>query len=287
MNNILIIGNGFDSNHFNEIPNLEGINSFKSLKAKVENENKEILHTINNTQGINDNWKNLERVKPPLSEQDTRLLLSIVKDWSNDIDEKAKEYKSTLFKSRFNKIIKENRFIVLSLNYTNLIKIIYEVSKNNIAQLHVDDNNLPYMDFNNTYTPNNNFKKGVGLPTEIPESEKIPIGLEKEEEILKRHINNFNKDVNIYIYGASLNGVDFKYFENLIFYLDKKCKNMQNINIFIKKYGNNCEKWKNCIRKFFTDKPLKMNLKYNYIKWEEKNDGEWLNFNIKTTIQII
>src|SRR5699024_4459164 len=200
LNNILILGNGFDTSHFNEIPYLKGINSFNSLKNKVEIENKEILNKINNTEGINNNWNNIERVKPQLEEEEVNLFLTIVKNWTDDIDEKAIYHKKLLYKPSFKNIIEEDNFIVLSLNYTNLINNIYGVSKNNTVQLHVGNNGLPYMDFNDTYVSNNNFKKSFGFDIEeMANSQKIPIGLEKEKEILKRQINKNETEVNVYI----------------------------------------------------------------------------------------
>lgn len=288
LNNILIIGNGFDTSHFNEIPYLKSINSFNSLKNKVEIENKEILNKINNTEGINNNWNNIERVKPQLEEEKVNLFLTIVKNWSDDIDEKAINHKKLLFKPSFKNIIEEDNFIVLSLNYTNLINNIYGVSKNNIVQLHVGNNGLPYMDFNDTYVPNNNnFKKVFGFDIEeIANSQKIAIGLEKEKEILKRQINKNETEVNVYIFGASLDGVDFKYFKCLIYYLNNNCKYMQDINIYIKRYGNNCEEfeWIKKMKTFFSNNPIRMNLRYNNIKMEENKDEEWLNIIISRKV---
>ena len=284
MNNILIIGNGFDSDHFKGIPDLKGINNFKSLKKEIKNENQKIFNKINNTEGITVDWKNLESIKPFLSKVDTSLFLDIVKNWANKIDEKAKNYKNFLFKSNFYEIIKKDNFIVLSLNYTNLIHSIYGVSKTKILQLHVNDNGLPYMDFNNIYNSNNNFEKSFGNSTEIPDSYKIAIGLIKERRILENNINSLKDEVNIYIYGASLNGVDFKYFECLIFYLNNEWKDLKKINMFIKINDDNCEQWKKRINRFFSIKPLKMNLRYEYVENKENVDGDWLNIMKKSNL---
>ncbi|MBZ5395602.1 hypothetical protein [Staphylococcus aureus] len=165
-----------------------------------------------------------------------------------------------------------------------MIEQIYDMTKSKVVQLHLDDNGLPYMDFNDIYVPNSNkIKKTFGISTKIPNSEKIPIGLVKEKKILKRHININEKEVNIYLFGASLDGVDFKYFECLIFYLDKECKDMVRINIYIKRHGSNYEEleWENRIRIFFSNNPLRMNLKLDNIKLEKIKSEEWLNIIMK------
>lgn len=122
MNNILIIGNAFDSSHFHKVPTLMDINSFKLLKSKVESENQQVFNKIDTTDGINKKWSNIEKVNPNLDEQETDTFLSIVKNWSEGIDEKSIKYKEELIEPNFKKLIEENEFIVLSLNYTNLIK---------------------------------------------------------------------------------------------------------------------------------------------------------------------
>ncbi|MGG6840329.1 UNVERIFIED_CONTAM: bacteriophage abortive infection AbiH family protein [Mammaliicoccus sciuri] len=284
MNNILIIGNGFDSSHFYKVPTLRGINSFKLLRSNIESENQQLFNKINTTESINKEWGNLEKVEPNLVKHEIETFLTIVKNWYEDIDEKSVKYKEELIEPNFKKIIEENEFIVLSLNYTNLIEQIYDMTKSKVVQLHLDDNGLPYMDFNDIYVPNSNkIKKTFGIPTKIPNSEKIPIGLVKEKKILKRHININEKEVNIYLFGASLDGVDFKYFECLIFYLDKECKDMVRINIYIKRHGSNYEEleWENRIRIFFSNNPLRMNLKLDNIKLEKIKSEEWLNIIIK------
>ncbi|MEJ7444938.1 abortive infection AbiH-like protein [Staphylococcus hominis] len=285
MKNILIIGNGFDSSHFHKVSILKGINSFEFLKSKIESESQQLFNKINNTEDIHETWKNLEKVKPDFVEQEIKTFLKIVKNWSEDIDKKSIEYKEELIEPNFKKMIEENDFIVLSLNYTNLIEKIYDMPKNKVVQLHLGDNGLPYMDFNDIYVPNSDkFKKSFGIPTETPDSQKIAIGLLKEKEILKRYINNNEKEMNIYIFGASLNGVDFEYFKYLIWYLDKKCKEIMKINIYIKRYGNNCEEleWENQIDSFFSKNQLRMNLQLNYNKMETNKNKEWLNITVKT-----
>ncbi|ALS84388.1 AbiH family protein [Staphylococcus aureus] len=285
MKNILIIGNGFDSSHFHKVSTLRGINSFKSLKSNIKSENQQLFNKINKTENINEEWGNIEKVRLKIDEQETETFLNIVKNWSEDIDKKSVKNKKELIDPNFKKVINENEFIVLSLNYTNLIEKIYDMPKNKVVQLHLGDNGLPYMDFNDIYVPNSDkFKKSFGIPTETPDSQKIAIGLLKEKEILKRYINNNEKEMNIYIFGASLNGVDFEYFKYLICYLDKKCKEIVKMNIYIKRYGNDCEEleWERRIKKFFKRNPLRMNLQLNYNKMETIKKEEWLNIIVKT-----
>lgn len=60
------------------------------------------------------------------------------------------------------------------------------MSESKVVQLHLDENGLPYMDFNDINDLNsNNINKSFGIPKEIPDSKKTAIGRAKEEEILK------------------------------------------------------------------------------------------------------
>lgn len=65
--------------------------------------------------------------------------------------------------------------------------------------------------------------------------------------------------------------------------MDKECKDMVRINIYIKRHGSNYEEleWENRIRIFFSNNPLRMNLKLDNIKLEKIKSEEWLNIIIK------
>lgn len=58
---------------------------------------------------------------------------------------------------------------------------------------------------------------------------------------------------------------------------------MVRINIYIKRHGSNYEEleWENRIRIFFSNNPLRMNLKLDNIKLEKIKSEEWLNIIMK------
>ncbi|HDJ6689209.1 hypothetical protein [Staphylococcus aureus] len=115
MNNILIIGNGFDSSHFYKVPTLRGINSFKLLRSNIESENQQLFNKINTTESINKEWGNLEKVEPNLVKYEIETFLTIVKNWYEDIDEKSVKYKEELIEPNFKKLLKKMNLLFCHL----------------------------------------------------------------------------------------------------------------------------------------------------------------------------
>ncbi|PTF93870.1 hypothetical protein BU666_10525, partial [Staphylococcus chromogenes] len=90
--------------------------------------------------------------------------MKITKKWSQAVDCKYKDYKHQIFDNEFQQFIIKNPLLILSLNYTNLIEIVYNIKDQNLLKLH-DFGELVYLDGNNTYDISENRQAKFGLPS--------------------------------------------------------------------------------------------------------------------------
>lgn len=205
------------------------------------------------------------------------------KKWSHTVDCKYKDYKHQIFDNDFQQFIIKNPLLILSLNYTNLIEIVYNIKDQNLLKLH-DFGKLAYLDSNNTYDISEKRQAKFGLPSisDIPYPRKQAVGISILREYLYNYLIKDSETINIYIYGTQLKGIDFCYLEEIF----KTCKYIQSFNIYIKKHPK-AEEDKSILLdsldSFFSYKNLQnegikhlMLSDINFYEDTKKSDDEWI-----------
>lgn len=241
-NNILILGNGFDIDHFNG-STLEGMTSLESLAKYIYEHDKYLYNKLEKQlQKENRDWGELEQVEQPLDindEEETKRFLEKIKAWAKEIDEKCCSKRNNIKTyDNFQTFLDTNNPITFSFNYTDTIKNLYNIGNNEIIKLHYG--NLPYFDFGNNYDPSKQKKAILGIEKFLKEikenttkSEKIA-NLKMMKETLYKYLSQHDVEINLYIYGAKLEGSDFKYFEE-IFEEFEELECYKTLNIFLKR----------------------------------------------------
>lgn len=127
--------------------------------------------------------------------------MKITKKWSQAVDCKYKDYKHQIFDNEFQQFIIKNPLLILSLNYTNLIEIVYNIKDQNLLKLH-DFGELVYLDGNNTYDISENRQAKFGLPSisDIPYPRKQAVGISILRRYLYNYLIKYNETINIYLW---------------------------------------------------------------------------------------
>ncbi|UVI86645.1 bacteriophage abortive infection AbiH family protein [Staphylococcus aureus] len=281
MDSILFIGNGFDIAHCYNTQ-IKDISSYRNLKKEVKLKNEIIYDKINSTNGIDNDWQNIEETEfnKNLEKNETEELLKIVKNWAKNIDNNYIANKDYLYDSSFQNFLSNKNLLFVSLNYTKLLTIVYEIKKENYLELHTSED-YAYIDGNNIYDDNNR-KAKFGLPklSLNQSTKKVPIGKLHLREFLNAYLQNDNEIINIYVFGLSFSGNDFKYFEEL--FNNEISQNLNTINVYLRKHQNvQCDK--NNIRTKIENFFKSYNKPYNTTPIEEIED-DWLHLKYEIKI---